>query len=839
MTDDALASAWADVGSEDRERIGRALDAFRALIPRAVMTEGEGGPTHRSALRGLAYGLDELERTAEAREMYRTLAEVCETALADRAHLDASREQLIDDRLYARAAERIVGQDPDTVPPAVIADLDALIAEGEQQLGVAHGRVLWLLERRALWLTRRDTDEGLRAYDLLIARAAADQEGGGNHLMALAAKARELSRLDEDDVSALLWGHVLDGRRVLLGLDHPATLDAWWWRARTRFWSSDAIGAEADLALLVPALGRVRGEDDPLTLETMRFRVSVLRLLARSGAPAEDPLPLLRRITVLETARFGPTSRQVLNTRMVAVEVQLDGSDRAGRRGLVDEARAIVDDAAEHGPLDRVALRSRNLEARVLLDASAADRSAALADLARARAAERCAAIDDACAQRASARADDGHGGEGARASDDELFGELRRAWADRASGFDPLSADALDLLRAGADRLRSYGGDARRHEIGVRDELGARLRDAGRGEEALADYQRSLELEHALADESETPDERRGAATRIAQSRQAIGVTLRGLGRTAEGEETLSRAIADAERDGATRSAIDGLRNSRALALQELGRTDEACAEMRALYDASGDVHRAIDLAAVYLNSDRPAEAEALLRPVLEALEAEGAGESVPALRVLGNLALAACQLDRDAEAAASYDRLYEVQVRVLGPEHRDTLITLHNRALEERHLGRPAESARRFEHALEHRTAALGARDPHTLSTLAALAGAVQDGGDLPRARLLAEQAVTLSTEVLGPTHPLTLHRIRDLDGILAALGREEGERETLASATRADFAAEAPSGAEGETAGRQNSLRARASKTRSALIGGVVVALIIGYLIWSRMS
>ncbi|OZB83354.1 tetratricopeptide repeat protein [Microbacterium sp. 13-71-7] len=789
---DALQSAWSDVSSQDPVRIAQALDAFRRLLPEALMTEGEGGDAHRSALRGLAYGLDELGREDDAREMYRTLAEVCESALADQGHLDEHRERLLDDRLYARAAEQMVGQGP--ASSTVVAALDALIAEGEQALGGAHGRVLWLLDRRAQLLTRLNPAEGLHAYDLLIARAAAADERGENHLTALAAKATELSRIDEDEQSALLWGQVLDGRRALLGFDAPSTLDAWWWRARTRYWSGDAAGADADLVLLIPALQRQRGEDDALTLDAMKFRATTLRVLARDGAIADDPLPLVRRIAVLETARFGPGADQVLASRMMAVEVQLDREDREGLwPGLIAEARGIVDDTADRAPGATPALRSRDLLARVLRDARAAHSSPELAASGLAAAIARCAHVDRAIEESTSvepASRAPGADPDPSPVSPEHLANEIAHAWTDLSRWYAPHSAEALDALRAGADRLRELGAAGRRSEIDVRDDLGSALRDAGHATEALAEFERSLALELSLAAEASTPEDRRTAATRLAQSRYALGATLRGIGRNAEGEAVLADAIEIAQHDGASPQIISEIRAARALALQDLGRSDEAAAEMRALYDASGEVGHAIDLAAVYLRSDRAAEAEALLRPVLARLEAEGSAETAQGSRVIGNLALAACQLGRDAEAAATYDRLYELQSRILGPDHRDTLITLHNRAQEERHLGRYAEAARRFESVLARRTAALGADDPHTLSTLSALAGTVADAGDLPRARELSERVVAETRAVLGETDPQTLRRIRDLDGILARLGDAQQDRDVLADQVRAGF-------------------------------------------------
>lgn len=793
--DEALGSAWSDVDSGDAPRVESGIVAFRALLPRVIVAQGEAGSAHRSALRGVAHGLGELGRVDDARAMLHALADVCRTALDSGGHLGEHRMELIEDRLYADAAEALIGQDPDAASPETIDRLDALVAEGERTLGGANPRVLWLMERRAQWLTRLRVEDGLRAYDLLIARAAAVEEGGVNHLMTLASKAQELSRLDEDAESALLWERVLEGRRTLLGLEHPDTLDAWWWRARTRYWSQDLAGADADLTLLIPAMQRTFGDDAPSALEAMRLRAIVLRRLRDEGVPADDPLPLLRRVSVLESARFGPGSRQVLNTRLMAVEVQLAAADReASLSRLADEVRAIADEAeTEQGASSRVSLQSRELEARVLRQAASADGDLASQERGRSRARLRCELVERACEAWRDGDLSPEEEGLGAA----RLFDEFRQAWTDLSLWEEAGSVASLDVLSDAAERLTRFGAPARMARISLYDDLGRTASDAGDGERSLAAFERSLELEQEIAAEATTPGDRLTGAVRIAQSRQAVAVALRGLGRTIDAAALLESAISEAERESVHPPVVDDLRNARALALQELGRFDEATRGMRALYEASGDVRHAIDLAAVYLNGDRPAEAEALLRPVLQRLRDEGSGDTVQAMRVLGNLANAACQLDRHAEAAAGYDRLHEMQLAALGPRHRDALITLNNRALEERHLGNHAEAVRRFERVLALRTEALGDRDPHTLTTLSNLAGAVGVLGDRARARELLERAVVLSREVLGPTHPSTLGRIRDLDAALARDGVGEEARQELAEETRASFAAPDPSG------------------------------------------
>ncbi|UOQ60759.1 tetratricopeptide repeat protein [Leucobacter rhizosphaerae] len=798
--DSDLRGAWAAVESGDPARIAEAVADLPALIPVVVAEDGEGSSAHRSALRALAYGLDELGDRASSREMYGMLAEL----LSDLRDGAASDSGLLEEELYARALAALIGASgPEE--RAALSVLDGLVATSEVELGPVHRRTLWLLARRAQWMVRVHGAAGLEGFELLVARAASIAEGGPEHLAALADQATELSRLDLDADSALLWERITAGRRHIYGLDHGETLTAWWWLVRTLTWSGDIARADRELAQLIPALGRLLGEDDAETIAALRFRVQLLR--QRRDDPGDtgavdDPLELAEQILVYETARYGPDSPEVFRTRDVMVEIErgtwaaMRDPDRDPRPVLVEARSLVIDATAELGAFSDAAIHARRTEQRLLRTLSE------LPDGSVPQAIRRGPELAREWREQLGQHCSDLHGATPADPEHLERFlEELRLAWQAEAEWFDEGSEPRLSTLRDCVTDLAAFGRPGRGVEIHARDTLARELFAAEHAEAALAEYERVLVLERARADQPGAPAD---LPTRVARSVQAVGAALRRVGRPSDAEAALARGIEDARAEGVDEAVLWDLRNARALALQDLDRFDEAAVEMRALVEATGTVGHTIDLAAVYLNGDRPHEAEAVLRPALARLEAAGQGRSLQAMRIMGNLALAACKLDRDADAAAAYDQLQEIQATVLGPAHRDTLITQNNRALEEQHLGRFGEAARRFEQVHRARAEALGERDPQTLSSLANWAQALQSTGDLDAARRTSERAVELSREVLGAAHPSTLSRIRVLDRTLELLGAPAEERGELASAVRAGFSEAARTDSDGDRSG-----------------------------------
>lgn len=822
---DDLAEAQAGAERGDLDRTKRAIDELRVLLPRVVAVFGAASEAHRSAISSLATGLNRIDETERSRELFEALGELVNDAIrevgGDPETLD---EAAFEEYLSAHGLAAVVGASAETASRDLDA-LETLAGQAERRLGPAHPLTLWMLSLRAQQRARFDGVDGLDAFDMLIARALTHGDGSLLHLRAIADKATALSRLDFDGESAQLWRRVLEGRRIELGLEDPDTLDAWFWLARTLAWSENAVEAADELDRLIPAMERALGRDADDTLEAMRFRVRVLRRLAdESEDPRSGPehlLELLREILGRETVLAGPDAETPLRTRFEIIEL-LRENDQT--EDALTAATAVREDAVRAlGRTAVLAVEAGLREQRLLQEylngngngdvpgvgpvegvgtGDARERAALLAE-------DLCDAAEEACREALQRPA---------RREELRIRGRaLAEAWILRADWRSGESQEVADLFAAGAARIDELGVPFRVDAIRLYDRLAGLLISLERPADALPPAERSLRLEQdeyarlAAGDPDPAGEaELRGSATRIAQSLENVGIALRRMGRAVDAEPRLRAGIAEAVATGASPGALDDLRTLHALTLQELDRFDEAAVELREIAERSDDPRRAIDLAVVYLNADRPHEVETLLNPVRDRLERDGRLETPTGLSVLGNLALAVCQLDRHAEAIAQWDRLYELQVRVLGALNRDTLKTLNNRALEELHLGRYAESARRFERVVQQRTEALGRRSPETIGALANLARAVRLSGDLARAKQLSEQVVAESREVLGATHPETLGRIRELDRVLEEIGRSAGgsaggpvgaealaaERRELAEGVTAALAADAAS-------------------------------------------
>ncbi len=682
----------------------------------------------------------------------------------------------------------------------------------------------------------------------------------------------------------MLWESILAGRRALLGLDDPETLEAWNWWARTLWWSGNSEQAEQQFELLLPEHIRVLGEDSPTVLGLSRFWVGALQRLGRDRddqARLESALALVRRIAVLETARYGPESRQVLVSRVKAADLVDDLGRYAEAR---TELAALAAEAAHVLGEDDALLVSIG-ETRQWVLVHLRD------ELRREQGGEFRAEGELRTDEEAALAEIESEGREAADALCELVLAHGLRAaeqGGDVAEALRPLdwvvkhpanwrdygSQERIDVLTRWADRFAevatgSLAGQLAvlRAESQLRERLGHAYFNAEALTRALAEEERVLELERLHYEQELTEELERKLAgqavgarlgpARIARAVDSVAITLRRLGRAEAAEKLLSDTILDAEQAEPRAQLPDDilaeLRNTRALARQDLGRYDEAVAEARSLWEASGDPKRALDLSFVYLNADRPAEAEALLVPVLAKLEAAGEGRGPTAQRMRGNLARAACDQGRHEAAAVAWEELLQFERETLGESHRDTLITLHNLALEQRHLHHAAEAVRCAEEAVRLRAAHLGERSPDTLRSMSVLVDALADVDRLPEARAMSERLLRLTREVLGPTHPDTLRRVRGYESLLertgsgsgAASGEDDGARgsegsrlvaaierevsESLASDTQSDPNTRLRYAEHLEAQGRSGDALLEYAKVRDALSGVGGLALL----------
>ncbi len=130
------------------------------------------------------------------------------------------------------------------------------------------------------------------------------------------------------------------------------------------------------------------------------------------------------------------------------------------------------------------------------------------------------------------------------------------------------------------------------------------------------------------------------------------------------------------------------------------IGEIDKANEGGRSFVDISvaGAMH---NLAILYLDQDRLAEAEALYERALQGREKALEPDHTSTLQTIHNLAILYSDQGRLAEAEALYERALQGLEKALGPDHTSTLQTIHNLAILYSDQGRLAEAETLYERA------------------------------------------------------------------------------------------------------------------------------------------
>lgn len=188
-----------------------------------------------------------------------------------------------------------------------------------------------------------------------------------------------------------------------------------------------------------------------------------------------------------------------------------------------------------------------------------------------------------------------------------------------------------------------------------------------------------------------------------------------------------------------------------------------------------------AAELGVLYQRLGRAAEAEALIREVLEIRTATLGEDHPSSLTSLNQLADFLFSQGRVDEVEPLDRKTLEIRRRVLGEDHPDTLRSLNGLAATLFGQGRYAEAAPFFKEGLEIRRRTLGDLHPDTLMLANNLAATYLELGRYEEAERLQRQVVDGRTRVLGEGHDETATSIHNLGVTLAQLGRyDEAEAE-----------------------------------------------------------
>ncbi|MCC5822750.1 MAG: serine/threonine-protein kinase [Phycisphaerales bacterium] len=183
--------------------------------------------------------------------------------------------------------------------------------------------------------------------------------------------------------------------------------------------------------------------------------------------------------------------------------------------------------------------------------------------------------------------------------------------------------------------------------------------------------------------------------------------------------------------------------------------------------------------LAIVYAETERFAEAEALIRDAIPAVDAMD--DRVESARVRGELARVLFVSGRQDEALELWQQAHADLTEAVGPDHEHTLVAVHNTCLALKHAGRLTEAEALARDLLQRRRERLGPNNPQTLGTIDLLGGMIMAQGREREALPYLREVLEGRSRILGEDHLATMLTMGNLGATLVRLG-ELDEAESL---------------------------------------------------------
>jgi tetratricopeptide (TPR) repeat protein len=148
-----------------------------------------------------------------------------------------------------------------------------------------------------------------------------------------------------------------------------------------------------------------------------------------------------------------------------------------------------------------------------------------------------------------------------------------------------------------------------------------------------------------------------------------------------------------------------------------------------------------------------------------------------------LNSYAVVLQSLDRDAEAEPMLRRVLEWRRRKLGDDHLQTRGVMINYCEALRKLGRPGEAEAMARQAVESARRTLGSDHPETAKCISSHAALLSAMGQHEPALTLYREAMTIYRRSMGSDHPSTLNTMSACAGVLTTLGRDADAEPLLA--------------------------------------------------------
>lgn len=185
--------------------------------------------------------------------------------------------------------------------------------------------------------------------------------------------------------------------------------------------------------------------------------------------------------------------------------------------------------------------------------------------------------------------------------------------------------------------------------------------------------------------------------------------------------------------------------------------------------------------IADVLIDEGKYAEAENVLRQVVEVRTGVLGAENPDTLRSRNNLGLALLRGGKFAEAEREYRAVVALQTKVLGPEDPDTLMSRTGLATALFREANFVESEKESRAVLKLSEKVLGPEHPDTLRSRNYLAGTLGSQNKYTESEAESRTVLKLRTKTLGPEHPDTIASRSNLAGALMKQGKyAEAEQE-----------------------------------------------------------